>query len=125
MKIGHIVTGLSLGFSVLSSAYAVTGPGSCGANYFQQFVARDNWGNINFSMSCQGHDICYETCGAFKKTCDTDFKHAMKTECKTLENNSMFNVERKLCRELANLYYSAVDRLGGEAFNTAQKHCQV
>ncbi|XP_021964227.1 group XIIA secretory phospholipase A2 [Folsomia candida] len=32
-------------------------------------------------MCCNGHDICYGTCGYAKTTCDTAFSSCLKTMC--------------------------------------------
>jgi hypothetical protein len=35
----------------------------------------------DFEKCCEVHDICYDTCGTSKVTCDEDFKKCMKKVC--------------------------------------------
>merc|ERR1719282_898418 len=79
------------------SAFPITGP------------------SFGFEECCQGHDICYGTCGTNKIQCDQDFYACMYCICQ--EENF---IEREFCEEIACTYYELVDEFGCFSFNGGQ-----
>ena len=45
------------------------------------------------SMCCDKHDICYDTCGTVKETCDKDFKKCLNKACEKLYKKGVLVAE--------------------------------
>jgi|UPI000361943C hypothetical protein len=98
----------------------ITPSGACGNGRNEQWV-RDTWGNADFTPACRSHDRCYETCGAAKADCDRVFGSEMRGACNRAYTSRWHAAHRKLCREIANTYESAVTRFAGDSFRNAQR----
>jgi RHS repeat-associated protein len=71
-----------------------------------------------FESSCNGHDICYGTCGSSKDSCDKAFLNNMLDVCSAYKYLPPLYVK---CASLALIYYEAVHNFGGGPFKDAQK----
>jgi RHS repeat-associated protein len=94
------------------------GPNGCGAAGGAQFPG--NFGLWDFTPACNGHDICYGTCGSSKEDCDSQFLDDMLSIC------SSYILLPNLgspCLGLATIYYSAVMAAGQDAYDSAQACC--
>ncbi len=79
---------------------------------------------ISFLSSCNVHDVCYDTCGSVKSSCDSQFLVNLSKAC-----SDTCAIDDPLClsncRSLALTYASAVAIVGTFAYETAQKNdCQ-
>lgn len=77
----------------------------------------DSFGLWDFGPACNGHDICYGTCGSKKSKCDSDFLQNMLDVCSAY---SYLPILQQSCEKLAFTYYSAVAIGGKGAFDSAQ-----
>lgn len=93
--------------------------GACGTGWNEPWV-RDSWGHADFTESCRQHDHCYDTCGKEKDVCDTQFLNSLQSECESVYSGFWHAAELRACKEIANAYHSAVQRLGGDAYRQAQ-----
>jgi hypothetical protein len=75
------------------------------------------WG-ANFKPSCDAHDICYSTCNSSKETCDTDFLLGNVQAC---VDAGYTGLALAGCKAIAGDYYLAVDLLGDDPYESAQK----
>ena len=94
--------------------------GTCGSGWNEPWI-RDRYGNANFTHACGNHDRCYDTCGKNKEHCDDVFKSEMHDVCNRAYSSRWHVVQRRLCKETANTYHSAVNRMGGDAYRAAQR----
>ncbi len=74
-------------------------------------------GIVNFTGCCDGHDICYGTCGKSKSLCDLGLGGCMAAMCQTVVSVPSLHTA---CVAQAGLYAEAVLALGGSAFESAQ-----
>lgn len=95
--------------------------GACGADWHEPLVP-DRWGRADFTESCRSHDRCYDTCGRSKVDCDGAFHSDLRSACRNAYSNWLQRPQRRTCLELANTYYSAVHRMGGDAYRDAQQN---
>lgn len=99
---------------------AILPSGACGTGRSSGLVP-ERWGNANFNPACENHDKCYDTCGNSKEHCDDVFRNEMHDACHSAYSRWWQAVDRRLCKEAANTYHSAVNRMGGDAYRAAQK----
>uniref|UniRef100_UPI0040563001 hypothetical protein n=1 Tax=Candidatus Electronema sp. TaxID=2698783 RepID=UPI0040563001 len=92
----------------------------CGTDWHEPLVP-EKWGNANFNSACSAHDDCYETCGKSKEHCDDVFRNELHDACHSAYSRWWQAVDRRLCKEAANTYHSAVNRMGGDAYRKAQR----
>jgi hypothetical protein len=95
----------------------------CGSDSLPWYVPGSEWTipenpiGFDFSDACKAHDECYGTCGASKGECDLRLRTIAKNQCKSYKNLS----NPALCNFLADVYYTAISKLGQSSFNAAQK----
>jgi hypothetical protein len=94
--------------------------GNCGSGWSEPWI-RDSYGNADFTGACRNHDNCYDTCGKSKEHCDDVFKSEMRDACDRAYSSVWHTVQRGACKEIANTYHSAVNRMGGDAYRAAQR----
>ena len=75
----------------------------------------DKW---KLTPSCNDHDICYGECNNNKATCDQAFIVSMLASCHL---NWINATDIQACENRANIFYRAVDFLGGGPFEDAQQ----
>lgn len=77
-----------------------------------------------YTAPCDEHDRCYQTCGADKDECDREFRDAMQAVCEAAGNpegsESIWGWNPN-CSSYARIYYEAVKRYGGDAFEERQR----
>ena len=69
------------------------------------------------NLPCNQHDLCYQTCGSSKKSCDIDLKSSIQRVCKkafprkcpysgveSLATCLLYDIARRRCRLVARLY---------------------
>ncbi len=80
-------------------------------------------------LPCNNHDICYQTVGSNRPTCDDNFYTAMRAVCAKaypaqntlyLVQHPNYKVEQDRCYNKAALYYNAVSAAGQSKFNLRQ-----
>jgi phospholipase A2-like protein len=76
---------------------------------------------FNFAPACKKHDACYGTCGTKQATCDRNFHRDMRKICN--DRFDKYDPRERACLEMANTYYSAVHRNGGDYHRKAQRKC--
>ena len=104
------------------SVLSLTPSGHCGTSWHEPLV-RDRWGDADFSDACKNHDECYETCGASKSSCDSQFERDMEAACRdAYPGGGLDYVRRDSCIGIANAYAVAVERMGGDAYRAAQSN---
>jgi len=74
-------------------------------------------GIVDFTGCCDGHDICYGTCGKSKSLCDLGLGGCMAAMCQKVASVPSLHTA---CIAQAGLYAEAVLALGGSAFESAQ-----
>ncbi|MCB1054978.1 MAG: carboxypeptidase regulatory-like domain-containing protein [Acidobacteria bacterium] len=78
--------------------------------------------NASFTSACDGHDMCYDTCGSSQHGCDSQFRAAMRVTCATGCSN-VFALA--FCLDNADRYFHAVDAVGGLIWPGSQRDaCQ-
>lgn len=100
---------------------------------------------IDFSSSCNSHDLCYSTCNSSRSKCDQAFLKDMLDACSTkfgkpslklpdlgdvgrpifgggirFPKPKVPNLRLETCKKLAKTYYTAVNKAGSIAYNAAQ-----
>ena len=74
-----------------------------------------------FAVACTEHDACYDILGKSKGDCDKAFHNRMLGIC-SRDHNTWFGRPLKIaCNGRADAFYSAVNRLGQDAYNKSQK----
>jgi len=79
----------------------------------QGLQVKETWG---LYKCCNGHDICYATCGTDYQYCERTFKSCMATVCKGYKDN-----QRKECTSQANSFSSMTAAFGGGFHSKSQK----
>lgn len=81
------------------------------------------------ALPCNEHDICYQTVGTSRDTCDSDFLADMRAVCKSayppqtlayLLLHPIYDSEQKKCYNKASNYYNAVRAFGQSKFDKRQ-----
>ena len=87
------------------------------------FRPPQGFGAASFTIPCNNHDICYETCNTPKSQCDTTFGDQLVDTCIATYNGSFFL--ETVCIVVAGLYEAAVTLGGGDAYDAGQtKDCE-
>ena len=89
----------------------------CGPEAYGQFL--NNVGNMvlkKFQTCCDGHDMCYGTCGSIKDKCESNFLKCMKGQCDEIKNI----LNKSLCPTKAKFVHSLVFNHGLKYFKNAQ-----
>jgi len=73
-----------------------------------------------FSVCCDEHDVCYDTCGEDKDLCDLTFRKCLYRVCRKDEHQKY--LDNKKCKLKAKLFYMAVVGVGCQPYKNAQKH---
>jgi hypothetical protein len=82
-----------------------------------------------FPLPCNKHDVCYQTVGSSRTTCDSDFLAAMREVCKAayppqtaayMLLHPAYKAEQDKCYNKSTLYYDAVRLAGASKFNKRQ-----
>jgi hypothetical protein len=82
------------------------------------------------ALPCNIHDICYQTVGTSRATCDSDFRDDMRAVCKKayppetaayLLVHPKYKTEQTKCYNKATIYYDAVRLAGAEKFIKRQQ----
>lgn len=82
------------------------------------FRPPQGFGSVDFRPPCNQHDICYETCGADKTTCDVNLGTGIQQQCFDGYSNPL---ELAGCIWASGAYFDAVLIGGFSAFDEAQK----
>jgi hypothetical protein len=81
------------------------------------------------ALPCNKHDICYQTVGSSRTTCDDKFYADLRAVCKKAYPTETaaymllhpgYKAEQSKCYEKAKLYYDAVRAAGAARFNRRQ-----
>ncbi len=75
----------------------------------------------SFVSACNRHDCCYAQCGNNKTACDAVFYNDMVAICDSCTTPG--SMDNRSCKIWAELYWSAVDDWGDDAYNGAQDDC--
>jgi RHS repeat-associated protein len=95
---------------------------ACGSGWSEGFVPdRDFLGRYDFTLACETHDRCYDSCGNSKAMCDEQFLEDMIAECR---RRSGHDWPLSDCQMQARIYYLAVKWLGGGAYKAGQRCCE-
>ncbi len=79
----------------------------------------------NFGTACNLHDICYDTCGKPKDTCDKEFCKRLNKSCTDTWPGAKQSAWRGRCESEAGLYCAGVALAGDAAYWKAQgEACQ-
>ncbi len=73
-----------------------------------------------FRVACNEHDACYDTLGKSKGDCDRAFHNRMLDICGRDHRTIFQRPLKAACNGRADAFYSAVNRLGKDAYNKAQ-----
>jgi Group XII secretory phospholipase A2 precursor (PLA2G12)/Protein of unknown function (DUF1036) len=82
---------------------------------------------VSFKTACDRHDVCYDTLGSDRRSCDDQFHNDMLTACREAYPDGSFfgqsirKPQRITCNGAADLYYQAVLSEGGSAHQEAQR----
>lgn len=90
----------------------------CGGGLLAPLIPDCPIEGVCFVTACENHDQCYLTCGETKIACDIKFYAGMVSAC--IDSLGLEHPNLKPCLGFASVYWSAVDRLGQEAFNDTQ-----
>ncbi|KST69396.1 hypothetical protein [Mastigocoleus testarum] len=101
-----------------SKTYRTKGCGS-GASWY--FVPNSPRFGANFKPACNNHDICYETKGKSKSSCDKRFLFEMKSACRRKYNSIVEKAFIPKCYAVAYTYYQGVVKGGASAYKKAQE----
>jgi RHS repeat-associated protein len=108
----------SLGFCPSKQKGVPTYNGCGDATFPGKYVPNSPFG-FPFESSCNGHDICYGTCGASKDSCDKAFLNNMLDVCSAYKYLPPLYVK---CTGVAVIYYEAVHatKTAANAYKSAQ-----
>lgn len=98
------------------------GSNGCGpAN--SDFRPPQSFGRASFTVPCNNHDICYETCNTPKSNCDGTFGDQLVDTCIATYSGSF--LMETVCIVVAGAYELAVTVGGGSAYEAGQtKDCE-
>jgi RHS repeat-associated protein len=99
-------------------------PGSCGSGWSHAFVPEDFRGLVTFTEACKKHDDCYGRCGSSKAKCDNQLRDDMRSACRKVYLSGGLHFGLGDCYDRADIYYTAVTKLGQGPFDEAQKSCK-
>lgn len=94
-------------------------PKANGCGSLGVFFGEDDLPRPEMVDCCNGHDICYDTCGSDKEVCDKIFKRCLYNSCDVHEND-MDVISFKKCKGGAKLLYTATMAFGCTSFKEAQ-----
>ena len=89
----------------------------CGDESFKGNLVPNKPFGFNFEPACNGHDLCYGTCGSSKDACDKEFLNNMLDMCSSYKYLPPLYSK---CSALAVIYYEAVHKFGGTPFSDGQ-----
>lgn len=87
------------------------------------FDVPDFYGNADFSIACNGHDLCYDTCNSNKARCDREFLDGLRRACADAYAVDSRNYRR--CSGAASVYHQGVRSGGGPAYEAAQANACI
>jgi hypothetical protein len=107
---------------------------ACGSGWSEIFVP-DSPGGFDFSLPCENHDNCYDTCGMGKDDCDSGFFKDMMDVCSkypevvegwcfspyTHSYTICRDMPRAKCENYAETYFKAVREWGDGPYKKAQE----
>ncbi len=98
----------------------------CGAkgDWRSRYIPDKLLGFVNFGKACKEHDACYSSIERRKSDCDQEFLRTMRKECRKRFGSWDPNPLRVECYNIADTYYTAVDRMGGDAWRAAQARAE-
>jgi Group XII secretory phospholipase A2 precursor (PLA2G12) len=130
----HPIADLSQCPNRIADPSHVPGFNGCGPAFLTgvQFLIPQGYGSASFTNSCNGHDICYDTCNSDKNSCDLNLGISMVQSCTetyqpiiSTEDDpalqQIFNAQYTYCKIAAFQFYNAVHLLGQGAFDSAQE----
>lgn len=81
------------------------------------------YGKADFTLDCNGHDNCFETCASVKATCDEAFVAAMAHSCALAYSAILEVLDYALCERVTGVIGRAAigSSIGIAAYNDAQK----
>lgn len=92
----------------------------CGPeNSYKSYFIPNKWGSADFTASCNGHDVCYGTCGKIKEMCDFNFLKGNIEACQSAY--SADPIRLSACSAVAAGYFDFVFTKGQGPFDEAQK----
>jgi hypothetical protein len=94
----------------------VSSANGCGAAGSTRYPGR--FGPVRFTLCCNGHDLCYDTCNSDRIACDNAFGGCLQAACSAIVPLGPHLYAG--CVALAAVYYGAVLYAGGDAYNAAQ-----
>ncbi len=98
----------------------------CGDAKTDNFVPDKPLG-YDFLPGCKKHDACYgDKKGPSKAICDNDFHENLMITCELYEDDAPLfaggsGMQKSECSGIAAIYYQAVHKYGGDAFDAARK----
>lgn len=117
-----VLTGsVTLGTAIFSPANAQ--PAGCGSgwSYTALRYVLSPISSRQFNVACVEHDQCYDTLGKSQQECDKAFHNRMLGICARDHNTIIGKPLKARCNGFADIYYSAVQKNGGEPHSQAQK----
>jgi len=92
----------------------------CGSFGLEDFLTSDVLPLDEFVECCNGHDICYGSCGNDKDECDLKFKKCLYRKC-SAEKHTMSKLQHRGCQAGAKILYTGTTALGCKSFINSQK----
>jgi len=71
-----------------------------------------------FTVCCNQHDLCYDTCGNKKSDCDLDFKKCMERVCLGV-------ADKKGCQSKANTFFTGTVIFGCHSYQVSQQNACI
>ncbi|CAG0880232.1 unnamed protein product [Cyprideis torosa] len=99
-------------------------PSANGCGTFGYQLADSQLPIPEFSICCDNHDHCYDTCGNDKDECDLYFKKCLYDVCRSKKKNQNL-LEQKGCKAGAKFLYTSTLAVGCAAFLAAQEDACV
>lgn len=101
------------GLQAIANPKHVPSSNGCG-NSVVKVKANSAW---SFEPCCNGHDICFDTCGQKKEDCDSQFGTCMESVCENLPA-----AERKQCGSQAQMFLMGGSVFGCNSYMESQKN---
>ena len=93
----------------------------CGPSGFGWLVPDSPMSGVSFTEACDGHDICYGTCGTTQAQCDQQMFNDARRLCDEAFDSITQPAENFQCKQSASFYFDVVSSAGEGAFGAAQE----
>uniref|UniRef100_A0A667Y3Y4 Phospholipase A2, group XIIB n=1 Tax=Myripristis murdjan TaxID=586833 RepID=A0A667Y3Y4_9TELE len=101
--------------------YQIPEPNGCSSSLVGFQVDGFDLGIPAMTKCCDQLDVCYDTCGTSKSSCDSNFRWCLHGICSELKKSLGFVSKVQACESVADALYNTVSTLGCRPYMNSQR----